>query len=86
MAEPMGQMTKTMATLNEVKSAVAEVLEVEPDRLTPETNLHDLPAYDSVAVLSLLVALDDIGVEIPQAKASEIRTFDDILKIAQVSA
>lgn len=71
-----------MPTLESLQSTVAEVLEVEPSSLTPETCFHDLPNFDSVRVLSLIVALDDLGIEVPQHKAGELRTFGDVLALA----
>jgi acyl carrier protein len=72
-----------MTNIDDIRKTVAEVLEVEPCLLQPETNFYDLPNFDSVAILSLIVALDDLGVEIPQHKASEIRTFGDVLALAK---
>ncbi len=74
-----------MLTTETIRSTVAEVLEIAPEQLTPQTCFYDLPGFDSVTILSLIVALDDIGVEIPQAKASEIRTCEDVLKLAKLT-
>jgi len=71
-----------MPNFNDIQKAVADVLEVEPSSLRPETNFYELPNFDSVVILSLIVTLDDLGVEVPQSKASEIRTFGDVLKLA----
>jgi acyl carrier protein len=69
-----------------IRNAVAEVAEIEPAALTPETVLYDLPAFDSLKILSIFIALDDLGVQVPQEKASQVRTFGDILKLAGVAA
>lgn len=74
-----------MPNIDDIRKTVAEVLEVEPEVLKPETSFYDLPNFDSVAILSLIVALDDLGVEIPQHKASEIRTFGDVLALAKLA-
>lgn len=73
-----------MATIEQVKSSVAEVVGIDPAALTRETDLYSLPDFDSVAVLSLMVALDDLGIDVPQSKASEIRTFGDVLELANL--
>lgn len=73
-----------MTNIDDIRKTVAEVLEVEPGVLQPETDFYQLPNFDSVAILSLIVALDDIGVEVPQHKASEIRTFGDVLELANL--
>jgi acyl carrier protein len=71
-----------MLTTDTLRTTVAELLEVDPTSLAPETCFYDLPNFDSVAILSLIVALDDLGVSVPQEKASEIRTYGDVLKLA----
>ena len=73
-----------MTNIDNIRNAVAEVLEIEPAILLPETNFYDLPNFDSVAILSLIVALDDLGVEIPQNKVADIRTFGDVLELAKL--
>jgi len=78
----MGRSHFSMTNIDDLKKTVAEILEVEPAVLQPETNFYDLPNFDSVAILSLIVALDDLGIEVPQHKASEIRTFSDIMGFA----
>ena len=45
-----------MTNIDNIRNAVAEVLEIEPAILLPETNFYDLPNFDSVAILSLIVA------------------------------
>ncbi len=74
-----------MSNLQQIRTTVAEILEVDEAALTPETCFYDLPNFDSVKVLSLIVALDDIGVEVPQDKAGDIRTFADVLKLAKLA-
>lgn len=74
-----------MPNANELKSAVAEVLEVDPSLITPATCFQDVEGFDSVKILSLLVTLDDLGIAVPQEKASELRTFGDVLKLAGLS-
>jgi acyl carrier protein len=38
---------------------IAEMLEIESSKLTPETVLNDLSQWDSMAKLSLIVLLND---------------------------
>jgi acyl carrier protein len=62
--------------------SMAEVLEVDGAVLRPETVLADLPGYDSVKTLSLIVTLDEMGINISQCEVSGFRTFGDILNTA----
>ena len=74
-----------MPTAQDIRSTVAEILEIDAANLTTEMCFYDLPGFDSVTILSLIVALDDLGVDIPQAKAADIRTLGDVLKLANLS-
>lgn len=68
----------------EFLSALAEVLEVNEQVLQPETVLAELPDYDSVKTLSLIVALDELGVNISQSEVSRLSTFGDLLNVAHL--
>jgi len=65
-----------------LKDIVAEVLEVDPSTLDRDTDITALPTYDSVNVLSLIVALDDRAkIRLDGAKAG-FRTLAELEKIA----
>ena len=64
-----------------VRTAVAAVLEVNPEDLKPETDLESV-GYDSLARLSLMVCLSDLtGKELELAALRRIRTYGDILAL-----
>lgn len=73
-------------SLEDLRRVVADALEVQPQQLEPATRLETLPNFDSVARLSLIAALEDAGVSVPMAKASEMATFADVMEMAGVSA
>jgi len=68
-----------MITDEYLRQLVARELKVPPDMLQRETALHALPGFDSVQLLMLMVALEEIGVKIPTTEAANLRTFGDIL-------
>jgi acyl carrier protein len=68
-----------MITDHIIRQTVALELKVPPDMLFPDTVLHTLPGFDSVQLLMLMVALEEIGVKIPTTEAANLRTFGDIL-------
>ncbi|MBI4659280.1 MAG: acyl carrier protein [Verrucomicrobia bacterium] len=72
-----------MSTAEVVREAVANALNVPAESLKPDTSLYSLPDFDSVQMLTLMVALDDVGVQVPQHKVGEIQTFGDILKLTE---
>jgi len=68
-----------MITDEQIRQAVARELKVPPALLLRDTALHTLPGFDSVQLLMLMVALEEIGIKIPTTEAANLRTFGDIL-------
>ncbi len=64
-------------------ASIAEVLEVPGESLQPETVLADLEYYDSVKTLSLLVALDEMGIMVTQNDVAGFSTFGDVLEVGR---
>ena len=67
---------------DELRSAVAEALEVEPSMLTAEVRFEDLEEYDSLAAIKLMVALDEVGVNVGPTDVTNLKTFGDVLRLA----
>jgi acyl carrier protein len=58
----------------------AEVLNVDPERLTPETEMNSLEGWDSVTYLAAMVLIDEkLSVKIRPDVFSRAQTFSDIL-------
>jgi acyl carrier protein len=70
-----------MSSPEELRSLVAEALSVSVDLITDDVRFEELPDYDSVARLSLLMALADAGVEIELGQASEFQTFGELMRL-----
>lgn len=67
----------------DLKAIVAGVLEIEPDRLDAETELGSIESFDSVSVLTLMIALDErAGIRISPSEASALRVYGDIERAA----
>lgn len=64
-------------------ASIAEVLEVDPGSLRPETVLADLEGFDSVKTLSMIVALDELGLNISQNDVARLCTFGDVLELGR---
>ena len=73
-----------MVTEDEIREVVADIVGVDVSEIKDDTNLYSFPGFDSVEVLSLLVALDDIGFSIDQGQISQVRTVGDLLKLAEI--
>jgi FkbH-like protein len=67
---------------SQLRTVVAEILDVPENKLTPETHLASFGSYDSTAQLSLMVCLSDLGNR--QFGLDDIRkvvTYGDILTL-----
>jgi len=69
--------------IDELRSIVAEVLDVNPVLLTEEAKFEEITDYDSLMVISLMIALDENGVPINQSDVDLIKTFGDIIGYAR---
>jgi len=66
-----------------LKSVVAEIFEADPADIDGSADLTTLPGYDSVNVLSLMIALDErTGVRMGPEDAANLRTFSQIEALA----
>jgi acyl carrier protein len=67
---------------DELKQAIADELNVEPQELTSDKCLADIETWDSVVVLSLLVILSEgVGKEITPVEMVQLKTFGDIERL-----
>lgn len=66
-------------TLAEKTALLADVIEIEPALLKPETELESLELWDSLAKLSLIAMFtEDFGRSIDIAQVRNFRTANDI--------
>ncbi len=63
---------------------LAEALMVSPEELTPEVKLSKFEAWDSTAVLNLVVLLDEQGVKVQEEKIPDCQTVQDVLDLAGI--
>lgn len=67
-------------TQEEKITLLADMLELEPSALVPETSLDSIDEYDSMAKLSLIVLMDDeCGKKLTGEQIREFKTVKDIL-------
>ncbi|MEI6393243.1 MAG: acyl carrier protein [Verrucomicrobiota bacterium] len=71
-------------SLNDLRQIVAGVLEVEPEQLTPETDLRQFDTFDSVNVLNLMMTLNiEANIQMSPADAQNLRQFGDLIRLAE---
>jgi len=74
----MEDITQALTTLT------ARTLKVSPDQVRPEADLVNDLGADSLAVVELMMALEDkLGVHIDDEEAEGLRTFGDALALVR---
>lgn len=69
-------------TQTEAVAWIAQVFEVVPDQLTLDTHRDNVPAWDSLGVLTLLAGLDsDFGIVLTDEDIQAVKTVGDILDV-----
>ncbi len=60
---------------------IADILEMETDEFTPDSNLEDLETWDSVAILSFIALMNDKFNKFPNASdINRLKTIEDLLE------
>jgi acyl carrier protein len=61
---------------------IAKVFEISPEQLTPDTLRDEIPAWDSLGVLTLMASLDsDFGIVLTDDDIQAIKKVGDILDV-----
>lgn len=67
-------------TTKKVIEIISKQLEIEPDKVKPEASFTDDLKADSLAVVELVLALEEaFGIEIPDEDTEKIRTVQDAI-------
>lgn len=73
--------------VKKVIDIISKQLEIEPDKIRPEASFTDDLKADSLAVVELVLALEEtFGVEIPDEDTEKIRTVQDAISYIQTHA
>jgi acyl carrier protein len=76
-------MRRRSVTRAELRKIVADVLEVDPSQLAPEVELGSFQTFDSVAVLTLIIELDEkAGIRLSPSAAGALKRYGDIENVA----
>lgn len=63
-------------------SWIAEIFEEAVDDIRPETSSEDIPAWDSLGVLTLMAAFDEeFDIQLSDEEIQELRIVEDILAV-----
>jgi|TARA_B100000315_G_C14576199_1_gene588024 acyl carrier protein len=73
-----------MNFLDKVIAHIAEVLAVEPKQLNEETGVGDIPGWDSLAHIRLILSLEEtFKITIDIEDAVEMETIEDIVDLLE---
>ena len=71
-----------MTTQDELLNWIAEIFEQTAKPLSPDTLREDIPAWDSLGVLTLMAGLDEkYGIMLSDAELKAMTKVDDILEV-----
>lgn len=66
-----------------LRKLVAEIIEADPAVLLPDTDLRTLPNFDSVNILSLMIALDEQAkIKLGPEQAAKLQFYREIEQLA----
>ena len=72
---------------NKVRQIICTQLEVSADRVKPEASFTDDLKADSLAVVELVLALEEeFGIEIPDEDTEQIKTVKDAIEYIKAHA
>lgn len=65
-----------------LKKVIAEVLNVDPEEITPETTFMDDLGADSLDVFQIIMGIEEeFNIEVPADKAESITTVEEAVKL-----
>jgi len=67
---------------NELRFLIAEVVEIEPDKITPAASFVDDLGMDSMMALEILASIEKkYKIRIPEENLSKISNFDKVVEL-----
>lgn len=71
-----------MATFDKVKEILVDSLNCEADDVTLEANISEDLGADSLAIVELIMALEDeFGVSLPEEEAKDLKFVKDVVAL-----
>ena len=70
--------------LETLREVICRVVEIDPEKLTEETNIRSELGLNSLELINIAVAIEDeFDVEIPDREVGNIETLGDAIKVIQ---
>lgn len=69
-----------------LKKVIAEVLNVDPEEITPESTFTDDLGADSLDVFQIIMGIEEeFDIEIPAEKAEKIETVEEAVELIKAA-
>ena len=76
-----------MDTFEKIRALLAEQLDVDPAKITLESDIMSDYEADSLAIVDMVMTLqDEIGIEVPAASIESLRTVGDVVNFVDSHA
>lgn len=70
--------------LETLREVICRFVEIDPEKLTEETNIRSELGLNSLELINIAVAIEDeFDVEIPDREVGNIETLGDAMKVIQ---
>ena len=68
----------------EIKAMVSKIIKIDESKIDPDANIFSEYGIDSLLGVEILAGLDKkYGIDVPEQKVREIKTLNDIVKLAR---
>ena len=73
-----------MDVFERIREMLAEQLEIEPEKITMESDILEDFEADSLDVVDMVMSLEDeVGIEIPDEQVENLRTVGDVVRYVE---
>ena len=73
-----------MDVFERIREMLAERLEIEPEKITMESDILEDFEADSLDVVDMVMSLEDeFGIEIPDEQVENLRTVGDVVRYVE---
>ena len=72
-----------MDTFEKIRALLAEQLDIDPEKITPDSDIMSDFEADSLDIVDMVMTLEDeFGIEVPDDAIESLRTVGDVVKVA----
>jgi acyl carrier protein len=69
---------------NELREMIAKIVEIDPDKITPQADFVEDLGMDSMMALEIMAAMEKkYKIQIPEDQLGKIKNLDEVLNMAR---